>query len=114
MELRSDMKVTSTLLMFYFSGDKCDKTISVHLKYIAEISLHLLFIYLFMRAYVCGGQSHGYWFSPSSIWVPGLELRLSGLAASPCPAAPSYEPPQFLNSNRDTMLFRGGNRSLGS
>lgn len=39
------MKVTSTLLMHYFSGDKCDKTTSVHLKYITEISLHLLFIY---------------------------------------------------------------------
>lgn len=46
MKLRRDVKVTSTLLMLYFSGDKCDKTTSVHLKYITEISLHLLFVYV--------------------------------------------------------------------
>lgn len=34
---------------------------------------------------MCGGQrtTCGSQFSPSVIWVPGIELALSGLAASP-------------------------------
>lgn len=39
-----------------------------------------------VRRSVCGGPSTTYmsWFSPSTVWVPGLELRLAGLVAVIC------------------------------
>lgn len=86
MELRRDMKVTSILLMLYFSGGECDKTISGHLKYIAEIFIAFIY-YLFMWTYCVWRSESWELVLSSTIWVLGLELRLSGLVASPCPAA---------------------------
>lgn len=76
------MKVTSTL--FYFSGGECDKTISGHLKYIAEIFIAFIY-YLFMWTYVCGGQSHGNWFSlpPYGSW--GWNLGCQAWLQAPAP-----------------------------
>lgn len=44
--------------------------------------------------YTCGGQRSACssWFSPSAVWAPGIEFKLSGSAAKPFLAEQSVQP----------------------
>lgn len=48
---------------------------------------------MFVPLHSCGGQRTTSWsqFFPSTLWVPGIQLRSSGLAQVPLPTEPSHQ-----------------------